>query len=67
MQVENSESLKSKPTVDLYFPENDEEEDNKKVIKMPKGHVNKKNMKLCLFVSFLILGVGLASVLIFIL
>ena len=62
--AENGEGFKTKQTVDLYFPENDEEDDKKSGLKMPKGHISKKNWKLCFFVCLLIIGIGVVAVLI---
>lgn len=55
--------------LDLYFPDGEDEENkvNKSLVRMPTNYVNKKNCKLAFFLIFIIIGISLASVLIYIL
>lgn len=64
----NNQVLNSNQDVELNLHYHEEEDDAKKHnIKLPEGHVSKKNWKLCFFLFFLIGGIALAGVLVYIL
>ena len=73
MKSENRQNLKSNPDadneidyMDLHFPE-DDDRNKTTIVNLPNNHVNKKNCKLYFFLFFLLLGIALVGILVYVL